>query len=491
MKPFSRNPQKLAETRMVTPTRHLGLLLICAMLISLFSCKNESSEAGLKNEAGYAATIEPQELPSNLGIPGFHFPEDSTTIYQWLDNRDTLNITKHAWGIWAGLTTKTNQVYDNDTLLVFETWMGVEKLAELSAVGNQRGGCEPIKTERTPLRVPNQFVHAQQFASLNTAIDSTFQMFVTVSYNPGAACFATEHLIFNQSVLNKYQKQGEIGKIPNFPQNGITIKPTYFAGKPNGDGLIRIPVWPGMPNPAKAFGTNAWKTYVYVDINNAQPENKKLIPVTSDNPTPEQIKQATCNLNDFIHYTLDKEAAVYLNQHQDKKPSSKFVAGDLVLLVAMHVATKEISNWTWQTFFWSYQPNKPFFPSSNAKAQLRPEQITGAPAHYAASTAYTMVWPNQPINGGTNRNVEPVIGFNPYLEAGFDAGTFRKRPNKMNPSYKYGVQTNCMSCHALASAQGNLGYTTDQYISMDDSLFVDQVQLDFAWSIQGNINTDK
>lgn len=463
------------------------LLLFC-MLVCIFSCKEKkSSEIGKSSK--YEALIEPQKFPDHMGITGFNFPEDSTTIYQWLDKRDTVSITKHAWGIWAGLTTKSDQIYKKDTLLVFETWIGVERLAELSALGDQNGGCYPKKTERTPLQIPHQFVHAQLFAN-KAVVDSTFQMFVTVSYNPGAACFATKNLIFNQSVLNKYKKEGGIGKIPAFPNNGIAIKPTYFAGKPNGDGLIRIPVWPGNPNPAKAFGDDVWKTYVYVDVNNTQPETKKLMPVKGEKPTPEQIEQATCNLNDFIHYSIDKEVAIYLNQHQDKGSSTKFVAGDLVLLVAMHVATKEISNWTWQTFFWSYHQDDPFFPSSKFAADLRPEQLEGAAGHYAVSSAYAMVWPNQPINGGTNEEAEPIIGFNPYLEAGFGPSVFGV-PSTLNPEYKYGVQTNCMSCHALATAKGNVGYTTDHYISMDDSLFLNQVQLDFAWSIQGNINKNK
>jgi len=102
-----------------------------------------------------------------------------------------------------------------------------------------------------------------------------------------------------------------------------------------------------------------------------------------------------------------------------------------------------------------------------------------------------MVWPNQPINGGTNTGVSTIISFNPYLEAGFGPSVFTTK-NELDSNLQYGVQTNCMSCHALATASGNIGYTTDQYISMNDKkLFLNQVQLDFAWSIQSNINTQK
>jgi hypothetical protein len=55
------------------------------------------------------------------------------------------------------------------------------------------------------------------------------------------------------------------------------------------------------------------------------------------------------------------------------------------------VATKEISNWTWQTFFWTTNPDLPDFPSSAWQAALQPSSLNGAAAHYAVSTAYAMV----------------------------------------------------------------------------------------------------
>jgi hypothetical protein len=224
---------------------------------------------------------------------------------------------------------------------------------------------------------------------------------------------------------------------------------------------------------------------VYADTSNQQPKNKQLVPVTVANPTPAQIQAATCNASDFINLAVDEEMATYLNQHQDKGSSSGFVAGDLALLVAMHVTSKEISNWTWQSFFWTPNPDAPLAPSSKFAANLRPSQLHGAASHYAVTTTYAMVWPNQPISGGTNTGVTPIIGFNPYLEAGLSKFN---NTNALNQNYQYGVQTNCMTCHALATATGSLGYSADQYIDMKDARFVNQVQLDFAWSIQGNLN---
>ncbi len=491
----SEQPEKMEKMSRSHLTKSNGvalLMLLSFMLFSLTSCKKDKDDKNTPDKTEESmGVITPVEFPENLGIPDFNFPEDSTKIYTWLDNQDVTSITNHAWGIWAGLTTKTNQMYKGDSLYVFETWFGVKELAEMSALGVRQGGCIQTKHGRTALSIPEQFIHSQVFAKA-AVLDTTFQIFETVSYNPGAACFATQNLIFNQSELNKYKpsEKNGIGRIPNFPVNAITTKPTYYAGQPDGNGLIRVSTWPGTPVPAKAFKYDTWNTYVYADINNSQPKNKVLVPVTGDNPTQEQIKAATCNVNDFINYKLDEAAAIYLNQHQDER-TRDFKVGDIVLLVGMHVGTKEISNWTWQTYFWSYNPNNPFAPSSTAEAALRPKQIKGAAANYSVSSAYAMVWPNQPINGGTDEGAEPIISFNPYLEAGFGPGVFGLK-NNFKPRFQYGVQTNCMTCHALAVASDNGVYSTDQYISMDnDTIFAGEVQLDFAWSIQGNINKDK
>ncbi len=463
-----------------------GLLLL-GIAVLFYSCKDNTPPEE-NSEYKTVNAITPEEFPTDLKINDFKFPEDSTTVYNWLKNKDTVSITKHAWGIWAGLTSPSGQVFQGDSLLVYETWFGVEELSAMSAAGNTQGGCGDIKKkQRTALKIPRQFAHARMFSNAKTAVETNFNIFETVSYSPPAACFATTNLIFNQSSLNQYQVNNAIGKIPSFPNDAITTKPVYFAGKPDAGGLIQVPVWPGIPNPAKVFPSSAWNAYVYADTSNSQPKNKKLVPVTSANPTPAQIAAATCNVNDFIHFGVNAQMAKYLNSHQDNGASSQFVAGDLVMLVAMHVTSKEISNWTWQTFYWDHNPENPIAPSSPFEASLKPSQLKGAAAHYSVSTAYAMVWPNQPVSGGTNTGVTPIIGFNPYLEAGLSAFN---NTNALNPAYQYGVQSNCMSCHALATQSGQLGYTADQYIDMKDKRFVNQVQLDFAWSIQGNINNN-
>lgn len=442
--------------------------------------------------------IVPVDLPTNI-VPGFNFPESESTVLSWLSSTpfDETSIYAHAWGIWAGLTAQSGQVYQGDSLRIFETWLGITEIQTMiSDTGLktvQQSDLNEAKKSRTPLKLPSQLGHNKQ---VSETIDSSFSsggnLFVSVSYNNPAATFAISNAILKQEVLNTYYKPGEIGAIPVFPNDAITLKPTYFAAKPQGN-LIRIPVWPGEPQAPQAFSFSQWDNYIYADTTNSQQPGKSLKPVAGSETNPDSIAGATCNLSDFIYFEMDAAMAAYVNTEQSSQ-GANFVGGDMAILVCMHVATKEISNWTWQTFYWDPNPSQPKFPGTNL---AKPSQITGAPAHYSVSTAYSMLAPNQPITGGTNDQLYmPVFGYNPYLEAGFSPVTFDSVANNFHSEYVYGMQTNCMSCHAMANYSPNVSlgaqdsfplYTTNQYIDMSDARFKSRVQLDFAWSIIANM----
>ena len=134
----------------------------------------------------------------------------------------------------------------------------------------------------------------------------------------------------------------------------------------------------------------------------------------------------------------------------------------------MHVASRETVKWTWQSFWWAPDATNPPAPSSKQIADARPQLLfeMGAPSHYAATLAYSM---------RTSKG-EPIFAYNPYLEGHFDdlAGT-----------YQFGVQSNCMSCHANASHPGaNTDYIGDDVIDIADKKFNGKVRLDFLYSLE-------
>lgn len=437
----------------------------------------------------FSTTVTPQNLP--IVSSGFNFPEDSNTIYKWLGAQDTVSITNHAWGIWAGLTANSNQIYNGDTLLIYQTWLGIGDIANACANGQTQDGCSITKNMIEKLDFPSQNKHAAFLGALNQGVeaeepDTNPGFLVSVSYNPYAACFATSNSLLNQSKINTYAVAGKIGRIPSFPNNAITIKPTYYLGK-TVDGLIRIPAWQGPPsNQFQVYPASNWNNYIFVDVNNKQAAGKIAKAVVDGEKDQTLLNNATVNLNEFISYPLDSAAAAFINQQQG---SGSVVAGDLAILVAMHVTTKEVSNWTWQTYFWTTDPANPAFPSSSWQASQRSQAgLSSAAAHYAVSTAYAMVWPNQPITKGTNTGVRPIIGYNPYLEASLSKFN---NTNNLNNNYQFGMQSNCMSCHAFAALNKITPYSADQYVDLNDTIFNNSVMLDFAWSINQNINSKK
>jgi hypothetical protein len=160
-------------------------------------------------------------------------------------------------------------------------------------------------------------------------------------------------------------------------------------------------------------------------------------------------------------------------------------AGDYGVLGGMHVNSKEIINWTWQTFWWQPGPDAPKgFPGSKAGMTAN---VKGAWRNYASCSAY-----NQTKGNASN---EMVVCFNPFLETAVSPTSI--------PS---GLQSNCVSCHGVATASGPIitvsgvqGPTTLPYppdyakpISFGqgnvpiDPRFAGFTRTDFSWAIPGN-----
>jgi len=474
----------------------IPVITACLALVVFVSVQ---CNPGKEEDAVNANSIRPVDLPQV--VPGFHFPEDSNLIYSWMnskqfpDNYDSASVYKHAWGVWAGLTSMTDQVYAGDSLLVFETWQGITEIREDIINGVMKDSVK--KMNRATLEKPHQFQHGflpgqkkpmvMAIKKNNDTIDvnAVNNNWVTVSYSPAAADYARQNKILETSVLNSYSVPGGYGNIPPFPQKAITIKPSYFVGSKT-DSLIQIPIWTGAPATPAVYGANLWPRCVYADVHNRQQPNKALVPAAIGQTNPDSIAAATCNLSDFIYFNVDSAMAAHMNASDSTEDGPTFATrGSIAILVGMHVATKEINNWTWQSFYWDPAPGTPLSPSSSLAASVKPSQLRGAAAHYSLTTSYAMVLPNQPITGGSAAGATAMVGFNPYLEAGlnpFKAGGFPP-----GPPY-YGVQTNCMSCHGRATVSGSLGYASDMYFSLTDTMFKNQVQVDFAWSINSTSN---
>lgn len=488
------------------------LLFVAALVIAFNACDNKKVEDKDKDKDKETPTekdeftslgftdenVTPADFPK-LDIPGFNFPEDSTTLNGWITSNDTKKIHEHAWGIWTGLTSPSNQNAGDQPLLVYETWLSPSEMIDSIK------GLPVRRSNRINLRFPNQFEHARAKGDTVNSV-----IFETVAYSPAAATHAISNKLFMATTLHGYAQAGLKG-IPDFPNSAITIKPVYKilpASSMKDQSLFAISTWHGTIAKLDSFSEPEWKTIVYIDLKNQGKGDGKQMKYTDPHKLPEATPDVTYNLNDFIHFRLNKEDVHYFQQELTENAGNQFTAGvgDIAVLVGMHVTTKENKRWTWQTFWWAPDANTPPAPSSKAIADARPAQLKGAPRHYAMAVAYYMVDPKEPYAAESVAG-HPNYAFNPYLEAGFGPATFNpdqklsfiKTPKGDTIPTYVGVRTNCMSCHSMATVNPTLlnnpngnsstQYVGNSYVSLYAPQYQGQLTLDFAWSIQGNVDT--
>lgn len=426
---------------------------------------------------------------SDQGIENFTFPQKREQIGGWIENRNITRIYEHGWGVWTALTRKSEQKHEGDSLLTFETWYAPEHIKEcLKAEERCLGEDEETLDEldgRGQLNAPNQFGDTRGAREETQLGPSTAgEVVAFVKYNPAATKHTLENELYRKAALKKMWDEG-LKSVPDYPNAAVTLKPVFHVASP--DTLHKLKVWPGPPDDhstGAGYGSDVW------------PDSSCVMIRTGDGARDpggvEQCEGRVRGIDDFVHFTIDDSAAQYLNKHTPGVKNAS--AGDFAFLIAMHVTTKEIKRWTWQTFWWTPTPDQPSAPSSASIAEARPSQLTGAPSNYAMAVAYSMIRPAQPYTGGSNQG-KPNYAYSPYLEAPFDSTTFSdvakiRTPNKGVITNNSGIRTTCMSCHARAHVpmeKSGGGYIADTYVDMEGDVFEGAMKADFLWSIRANL----
>ncbi|MBI4625303.1 MAG: hypothetical protein HY736_19045 [Verrucomicrobia bacterium] len=452
-----------------------------------------------------AAPIVPEALPNPL-IPGFHFPESEATLTGWITEmtRGTTAATTpsaaekihlHGWGLWAALTLETAQIYEGQRLRVFETWLTPDDLKEYPGLRSV-GALSLLPQRRAPLRKIDQLKEIDDDivelarAAARTGTPSGARVVGFVKYDPTAAEHIIRQELLNTAALNTLL-QGGAQQIPVFPATALVVKPLFQVIKLKDliDGrYYALKAWPGPPEIPQAVPPAQWPGAVWIDVLEGGDGRGAIDePAAADGST--RSDSTTYPLSSLIHYRLSAVDAAVLNAD---KPGTDAGAGDFAILVAMHVSSREIARWTWQTFWWTPTPGDPHPPSSPAIASLRPDQLRGAARNYAMAQTYTMLTPDQPHVRGENVGAA-VYAYNPWIEARFSPAELPDSlpgldPNGQPAGNNHGVQTNCMSCHAQATYNPNRLPTAPRfagarYVDLADPKFLGTLQVDFLWSI--------
>ena len=421
-----------------------------------------------------AQSIVPQPIPA-----GYGFPTDKAVIEAWIATNDETAMRTHAWGLWAGMGADSGQSYNGQPLPVWETWFGSEEVfqpAPLTSVLASRG---------TPSRQfiePNQFHHHRSAVGAAADPQSDMQVVSFNKFNPEAAHFIMTPQAGPGGQTYRYNSQASLQALNNawpagtplqdraivdFPTRGIETKPVMSLVKATG--LTPMPLWQGPA--ASTNSTNptpeTWKTCVLVDPQGSggvRPATAQE--VAGANPASGLACETYLYgpLSLLYSFPLTAGEAQAFNAAQ----GSGAEAGDYAVLSAMHVNTKETTNWTWQTFWWQPGGDTPNgFPGSKANM---PPQMPAPWDNYAMCTAYSQT---TTPGGSTMR-----VCFNPYLET--------------SPGIPAGITSNCVSCHGVARVAANpndetypLSYDKPIALFTDPAYFTGTTHTDFSWAIPG------
>lgn len=483
---------------------------VLAFALALFAISCQQSPPPETPKTANVATPAPAGTDASAGITpadipaGFGYPGDRNEIQAWADTWQIDKITQHTWNLWAGMTADSGQSYNGSKLPYWETWCG-----DAEVFG---GGCGNVARPGRPFTVARQFTHVSRLKGAPSPPDT--QVVAFNKFNPAMAKYLqAKHAgpgqpnpsyqytsVSSLSALNNAWPSNtatvdrKVEEAPYQPAGaggagfaGIETKPVIFLVKASG--LTPVPLWQGPAASTRPSNPtpDTWNTCVLLDPAAAGGPDVAPVPATQDQKN-QMFTGMPYKCTNYLYaplatiysFKMDAAEAEAWNKSQGPGHAASFGTagdGDYGVLAAMHVNTKEIVDWTWQTFWWQPGQDTPnSFPGSKAGMTAN---VQGPWRNYAACSAYNQT------EGKTSTKM--VVCFNPFLET--------------SSGIPSGLSSNCMSCHGTATvaAGSNNSLNSLSYpagyakpISFGegaapiDPMFAGYTRTDFSWAIPGN-----
>lgn len=467
---------------------HSLALAVALAAVALSACSRDKANGGGKSvdptgSVPYGAYVEPPSVRT--------YPARPNDVERWIAAADVPAIRRHAWDVWESITTASGE----DSLPVWETWYTGYEVFQLDPATLAKGTRTQFRDFERPsqfhhfaaVRTPGRQVHggiprdtAEMVTSFNRYTSSLANFIVNNGYNQ-ASVLNGINAGFDSANTALAQRQ-ILTSTDTVDATQIALKPVFQFIR--GDSATVIPYWDGISTGTTTNLENptpsTWMQGVVVDPTGKLTPGTKVLASVNGQPADSLL---VVPLSALYHFQLTAaDSAAYSdfaktsgddigqgNQGDSTSVAALVRPGNYALLMAMHVTTKEIPNWTWQTFWWSPNPSDPIYGAD------RPASIPAPWSNYNLAVAYFMSQPNQ-VGG------DPYVAFNPYLETNLQGFV----PQATGDStFWTGVQSNCMSCHRSARWGGEDGYyVPDGYIAPTDSMiFTGTTKVDFLWSI--------
>jgi hypothetical protein len=362
---------------------------------------------------------------------------------------------RHAWALFGSLASDTAR----RTWPFFDGWF------------SEAETFEPEPSARVAL----PFTHPAKFRSPAAPGHQGVPgapLITYVHFNAPAYRHIRDHRLFDARVLRGLTVSGATDPdfpsartIPPLPASAVSLKTGWWPVAAHG--VTALPVWDADANDPREEGNDysTWSRVIGVDAeyDRAAGTSAGLEFLERRITTDEVV-----GLDSFVRVQLDADTAQRVMQDPAALRAAQLALGrplqadDYLILVALHLATREIDDWVWATFWWHDRPDTGPYSSG------RPGALDAPWNRYLMSETLDFNLPAE-------RDGSPPIAFNPWLEARFpDAGMGS------------GVVSNCMACHVRAS------YPPVDFApvlrgtplaSSDPALGAGQVRTNFLWSI--------
>jgi hypothetical protein len=426
------------------------------------------------------------------------FPAKASTIQRWIDSLDLRKIRAHGWDVWESITRPSGE----SDYPIWETWHSGHELFEMSSEGDLGTGPKSRSRARG-FELPTQFVHAHRArldAGNQVPVDGSERVLSFNRYSPSLARTIWDRRLNIAATLNATNALFDRLNTPvaarsistsrrQVDARSICLKPVFQfidGSKPS-----VIPYWSGISPQTTTHLQNpephTWRQAVLVDPTGKLPPGSLQRATVNGEPN---VEVRVVPLRHFYSVRINQAEVEHFTQFGagsgddlgrgilgDTNSIAAMVRpGNIALLVAMHVTTKEITNWTWQSFYWTPRTDDPLVGAD------RPRSMGEPWSHYNQVSAYFMTPRNEPKG-------QPWVAFNPYLET--DLSGTAKMPGGVQVAWT-GVDSNCMSCHRMAAWKpkpGGVGISTPGYVPngfidpADEFFFGGFTKLDFLWSL--------
>jgi hypothetical protein len=449
----------------------------------------------LTSRGGAAPAAAPNVVvcrPPSPGVPaGFDYPQTAATVEKWVKDGDVSRTRRHGWYLWAGINSPAPsglpvwRAWCTSTQAFIPTALPPTALAataaETSLQANARPGLnakrrakgltvsnpgDPIEEPGAPFYPPPDFVVRQEPRCYNSGGDGlkdgpVYQyegnvMIAGVIYNDAAYRWIRDKRLYLQSTFNpQVPDPGKFAQIEEFPTDAMVLKPMFWPVR--GDGYTALPLFdadllpPPVDNGSYA-GFEIQKRWPRAVAVTTRPDPKVTHTrvsylygaYASNTLRAKRLPQivypdaAVVGTDQFYRFapdpaTLSPCDRAIVDASAYAAYGRAFQKGDQLILIAMHIMTKEQHAWTFQSFWWHDRPKV------GPHAADRPviPQARGPWDHYLMASTYGI--PTSPGSG------QWPIAYNPYIELAAD----------------HPIATNCMNCHHRASWPGALASYLD------------------------------